>query len=137
MAKLIYIRKDQTIIFDHGDGTATPFECRSDFEEGFNEAGEPHESLPDGEYICAAEEPGVEQGPAYGTFYIRTGDPRGRDIHGGGSSLPDPYAPYQGWRCTYGCLRMQNHDGEQLSRLIIEAGNSVALTVQEEGPCNG
>lgn len=131
MAKMRYIRETQTIIFENDDGTATPFECHSDFEDGYNEAGEPRESLPDGDYICSAEEPGVEQGASYGTFYIRTGDPRGRDIHGGGSSLPEPYAPRQGWLCTYGCLRMQNEDGEELSRLIIAAGNAVSLTVQE------
>ncbi len=49
----------------------------------------------------------------------------------GGSGLPDPYADYQGWIPTYGCLRMQNADGVVLSRMIIDSGNSVVLTVVE------
>ena len=58
--------------------------------------------------------------PSYGPegAYIDTGDPRGRDIHGGGSSLPDPYAPRQGWRPTKGCTRGQNEDIQELNRRI-------------------
>ena len=104
------------------------WECKSDFVEGYNDQGEPRESLPNGVYSGVYAE--LETfGPAYGTFYITTGDYRARDIHGGGSGLPDPYASYQGWVPTYGCLRMQNADGEALSKMIIEAGNSVVLTV--------
>ena len=71
----------------------------------------------------------AEQGAAYGTFYIHTGDSRYRDIHGGGSGLADPFAPYQGWVPTYGCLRMQNADGEEVSRWILDNGNSMLLEV--------
>jgi RHS repeat-associated protein len=54
--------------------------------------------------------------PAYGPpgAYIDTGDPRGRDIHGGGTVLPDPYAPRQGWVRTRGCTRGQNEDVQRL-----------------------
>lgn len=132
MSRILFIRKEQTIIFEHGDGTATPFECRDDFVPGQNEEGQERESLPNGSYIVSAEEPGsTSNGPAYGTFYIETGDPRERDIHGGGSGLADPFAPRQGWVPTYGCLRMQNEDGEALSRMIIDAGNAVPLEVRE------
>lgn len=31
-------------------------------------------------------------------------------IHGGGNKLPDPFADYQGWQCTHGCVKMQNAD---------------------------
>lgn len=130
--ELIYSQNDQRITAKLDSGEIRSWECRNDFEEGCNESGEPHETLPIGEYICSAEPPGIKQEESYGTFYIYTGDSRGRDIHGGGSSLPEPYAPYQGWLCTYGCLRMQNADGEELSQLIIDAGNSVPLIVQEE-----
>ena len=129
--KIIYRRSDQTIIFEHDDGTATPYECRDDFWAGYNEAGQPRESLPAGTYIVSAEEPPAENSVAFGTFYITTGDSRGRDIHGGGSGLDDPFAPRQGWTPTLGCLRMQNEDGEALSRLIIDAGNAVVLEVRE------
>jgi hypothetical protein len=34
----------------------------------------------------------------------------GIGLHGGGSSLPDPYTPYQKLVPTLGCLRMHNYD---------------------------
>ena len=38
----------------------------------------------------------------------------GIGIHGGGSALPHPFAPRQGWAATLGCLRLQNIDNEQI-----------------------
>lgn len=129
--QIVFSRDEQKISAIGYDGNIMgTWECRDEFEEGLNEYGQPRESLPDGIYtdleadVC---QPG-ELEPAFGTFYISTGDERGRDIHGGGSSLPNPYAPYQGWRCTYGCLRMQNADGEELAGMIQEAIQS-GLTV--------
>lgn len=48
--------------------------------------------------------------PAYGPegAQINTGDSRGRWIHGGGSSLADPYAPNQALMPTFGCTRACN-----------------------------
>ena len=129
MVKLIYSRSDQMIIFEHGDGTATPFECRNAHFSGNNDDGQPYESLPLGSYTAHAYEPPAEDSDEYGTFYIATGDPRGRDIHGGGSGLGDPKVARQGWYPTLGCLRMQNEDGEALSMLIIAAGNDIPLEV--------
>ncbi len=57
--------------------------------------------------------------PAFGqNAYIRVRDRRGRDIHGGGSSLPDPFASRQGWRPTMGCTRGQNEDIQALCQEI-------------------
>lgn len=58
--------------------------------------------------------------PAYGPYgtYIDTGDPRGRDIHGGGSGLQSPYSPRQGSCPTQGCTRGQNENLQELSGLI-------------------
>ncbi len=58
----------------------------------------------------------IPKNPSYGhgKTYIDTKEPRRRHIHGGGSSLADPYAPRQGWRPTYGCIRMQNEDIKDL-----------------------
>lgn len=36
----------------------------------------------------------------------------GISLHGGGSGLPNPFAPYQGWVNTHGCVRVQNADLE-------------------------
>jgi len=131
MAKLTYSREQDIITYDSDNGNQYQYECHHDFEEGYNEKGAPRASLPLGTYTASADEPPTDNGPAYGTFYINTDDPRGRVIHGGGSSLPDPYAPRQGWLCTYGCLRMQNEDGEELSRLMIADGNGIELVVEE------
>lgn len=61
-------------------------------------------------------------GPA-GAF-IDTGDPRGRDIHGGGSGVADPFAPEQSWRATDGCTRGKNEDIERLGRAITAFQNA-------------
>jgi len=105
------------------------WECRDAFFEGQNEAGEDRYSLPIGTYTASAETPPCDNGPGYGTFYIETGDSRERDIHGGGSALPEPYADRQGWYPTLGCLRMQNIDGQELSYFMIDDGNEIKLEV--------
>ena len=121
-----FVRSEQLIYYG-----GKIWECRSDFFPGINDAGQERETLPDGHYTCHADEPPAENSAEYGTFYISTGDPRGRDIHGGGSNLDNPLAPCQGWLGTYGCLRMQNEDGEELSRMIIAAGNDIEMEVAE------
>lgn len=57
---------------------------------------------------------------AYGPegAYLDTGDSRGRDIHGGGTSLADPYAARQGWNKTMGCTRGQNEDVQALGQSV-------------------
>lgn len=132
MVKEIQFQRSKQRIFamDENYNVIGDWECRDDFVPGYNEAGDPRGSLPDGVYTnVSAEVTNGAYGAAYGTFYITTHDPRARDIHGGGSGLPNPFAGRQGWVPTYGCLRMQNIDGEELSRMIIAAGNNVVLTV--------
>lgn len=107
------------------------YECRDAFWAGYNENGEERASLPNGTYEHVFAEITSEYGPAYGNAYITTGDYRGRDIHGGGTGLDDPFADYQGWAPTLGCLRMQNCEIVELSAMIIESGNDVVLTVVE------
>jgi hypothetical protein len=73
---------------------------------------------PPGTYIVGRPQHLNPPEPAYGRAFIPLSDgpdqafaKHGRDgigIHGGGSDLPDPFAPYQGWEWTYGCLRLQN-----------------------------
>ncbi|MEI2768664.1 MAG: RHS repeat-associated core domain-containing protein [Nitrosomonas sp.] len=72
-------------------------------------------TTPDANWI-----PKGTQSKAYGPdgSYIDTGDPRGRDIHGGGSRLQDPFAPKQGWVPTMGCTRGQNEDIKRLGEAI-------------------
>ena len=50
----------------------------------------------------------------------KTDDPRYRWIHGGGSGLLDPLAPYQGWYPTHGCTRMPNDDIDDLTGIILD-----------------
>lgn len=133
MAKLHYDGNEQILVYTDNEGNEFSYECHNQFEGGVNEAGEPHESLPNGVYPNAWAEDydtAMQNGASYGSGYIHTGDSRGRDIHGGGSSLPNPYALWQGWLCTYGCLRMQNADVIELSKKMIADGNNVELTVE-------
>ena len=121
---ITFVRAEQRIYYKDKS-----WECRSAFYKTSNNGTEQHEALPDGEYVCVADQPPAENNEAYGRFYISTGDYRGRDIHGGGSNLDDPFADYQGWLPTYGCLRMQNADGIELSEMIIADGNNIPMTV--------
>lgn len=136
---VFYSRDEQKFhLMDNKDGSLVKsWEGRSGFVPGFNEKGEPFESLPLGTYSVTAEvnKEGFKDklgrpDPAYGTFYITTGDPRGRDAHGGGSGLTDPFAPRQGWLDTQGCLRMQNEDGQELSEYIMRQGKANMHVVQ-------
>ncbi len=58
--------------------------------------------------------------PAYGPkgAQINIGDSRGRWIHGGGSSLANPYAPNQRLTPTFGCTRACNVDVQRLGSEI-------------------
>lgn len=128
-----FMRSKQRIYLMNDQGQVVKsWECRSDFFPGVNEQGEPRESLPNGNYWCWAEITYGKYGASYGNFYITTGDLRARDVHGGGAGLPDPYADYQGWLPTYGCLRMQNADGVELSQIIIDNGNNMLLEVVDK-----
>jgi hypothetical protein len=61
---------------------------------------------------------------AYGCWFTPLGDDPAGDmvkhdrsgigVHGGGSDLPDPFAQYQGWEDTFGCLRLQNFHNETI-----------------------
>lgn len=76
---------------------------------------------PPGRYRCGdiyqipEDDPDVN---AYGFYAVDLIDLDGQErdnnragimIHGGGSSLPQPLAPKQGWVVTHGCVRLQNH----------------------------
>jgi hypothetical protein len=128
---ILFSREDQRVYWiDPRTGTViNSWDASSAFEPGVNENGEPRESLPVGTYEATAEITDGKYGPAYGTFYITTGDPRGRDFHGGGSGLEAPYAPYQKLKPTFGCLRGHNADGEELCRLMFGQGGRARLIV--------
>jgi hypothetical protein len=142
--EVYYSHENDTIYWVDSQGKIIKsWKCSDEFVKGYDkETKQPRASLPDGDYTFTAGDVGTDHGISYGTFYIDTGDPRGRDIHGGGSGLSTEktrnedfmnkegaYAPRQGWVKTYGCLRMQNADGEALSRLIIKQGNTVPAHV--------
>lgn len=62
-----------------------------------------------------SEGPHHNNATAYGpNDILRTDDPRGRWLHGGGTGLKDPLAPRQGWKPTMGCTRMENEDIQEL-----------------------
>jgi RHS repeat-associated protein len=67
---------------------------------------------------CLLIAPSRKYGPT--GAYLDTGDSRGRDIHGGGSSLPDPFAPIQPLTPTQGCTRGHNQDLQDLCNKITD-----------------
>lgn len=101
---------------------------------------EPMGDTPPGLYVCGVVYD-THGERAYGPWCIdlidldnqETGNDRaGISAHGGGSALLDPFAPYQGWSNTMGCIRFQNHDIETLAALVKKAahsGNKVYVTV--------
>jgi hypothetical protein len=80
-----------------------------------------------------------EMTPAYGWIIFDLVDLEGREdgnnraglaIHGGGSSLADPYAPYQPLVPTLGCSRWHNKDLEKLDALVSQ-GTTVYVSVYQ------
>ena len=67
---------------------------------------------------CLLIGPSRKYGPT--GAYLDTGDSRGRDIHGGGSSLADPLAPIQPLTPTQGCTRGHNQDLQDLCNKITD-----------------
>lgn len=58
-----------------------------------------------------------------------TGNNRGGiSIHGGGTGLPDPWAPYQMLLPTLGCIRTHNHDLEVTIVPEVEATQKAGHT---------
>lgn len=54
-----------------------------------------------------------------------TGNGRaGISLHGGGSGLPSPFAPKQGWVNTHGCIRVQNAELEQIVSMLKRCESS-------------
>jgi hypothetical protein len=94
-------------------------------------AGEGHWGhCPPGEFLLGVPSP--RHAPAFGEWFIPILDYKGhhamRDfhregigLHGGGSGLPDPYAPEQGFVITEGCVRLQNRDLALLVERVLKA----------------
>ena len=109
-----------------------------------NDRGLPSEHwapCPPGEFLIGAA---VPKGTApFGPFFLPLLDDAnhhvmadnhrsGIGLHGGGSGLPDPLAPRQGWVWTHGCWRLQNQSLLSLVRLVSQchlALGSVRCTV--------
>jgi hypothetical protein len=78
-----------------------------------------------------------EMTPAYGWIVFDLVDKEGREdgngrsglaVHGGGTGLPDPYAPYQELIPTLGCSRWHNEDLLRLDELV-KTGGTVFISV--------
>lgn len=85
--------------------------------------------------------------PAFGRWFIPVLDEKqgagpmarfrrsGIGIHGGGTGLPNPFALFQGWRNTHGCIRLQNRHMEQLVGLMKTAqAKHETVRLQVSGP---
>ena len=129
MAKITLIKPENRLEFLADDGKVTAFECRTDIWPGKNEYGQDRAPLPAGNYTASVALDYAGDDPAFGPGFVNVDRERGRGWHGGGSDLPDPFAPRQGWEATYGCGRLQNEDVLALKEQIIAAGNAVETEV--------
>jgi RHS repeat-associated protein len=109
----------------YGKTTTKAIETRNDIDHS--------KSKPDADRLYSTENiVGVSNrhagDKAYGPAgaFIDTGDPRGADIHGGGSGLHNPFADYQGWVPTTGCTRGQNADVISLGQTITNSQHDPA-----------
>ncbi len=101
----------------NGKLTITQIETRTDVVKGAKPgAGDPYRT-----HNVEGVSNGHAGDPRFGPkgAFIDTGDSRGRDIHGGGSSLgPHAFDPEQPLRPTEGCTRGHNED-------VINLGNAI------------
>lgn len=74
---------------------------------------------------------GAQPDTAYGPSgsYLDNGDTRGRDVHGGGSSLANPLASDQPLTPTLGCTRACNSDVQSFGRMIDNFKNTHGASV--------
>jgi RHS repeat-associated protein len=113
-----------SLVTDIAAGTTT-FDPRPEDPKGapytiktLNRGGSAHTRFTTQDIDCPTIAPDVRYGP--GDAYINTNDARGRDIHGGGTSLGDPgaFAPRQRLTGTRGCTRGHNADIREICRRI-------------------
>jgi RHS repeat-associated protein len=126
-----------TLTIHHGkERTSTTVDSltKPDSKRSLPGAGGPYENLVKG----VNTSPGVADNPKYGPkgAAIDTGDVRGQWAHGGGSSLPDPFAPNQKLTPTLGCTRLHNQDaiklGEQIEQFMKANPASAVISERHE-----
>lgn len=96
-------------------------------------------ACPVGEYTLGTARDNAAHAPeelvAEGPFFVEIKDVNGLwvanhrsdiGVHGGGSGLPDPGKPLQGWVVTLGCWRLQNVD---LRRFVAATAAGDRVTV--------
>lgn len=116
--KLVAYRKDGSVVY------ACPARCFGQHADWTRTNGD----TPPGVYRCGTIYD-TRGEASYGRWCVDLEDLEGQEtgngragisLHGGGSGLANPFAPYQGWQATHGCIRVQNADLERLVSLIRE-----------------
>lgn len=135
MLHLVFNRaSDELKAFALDGSLAWSAPCRNNtVEPGFGHWG----ACPPGEYVLERPQALAPPEVPFGAWFIALDDPHGIwfahddragiGIHGGGSGLPDPFAPQQGWQITEGCFRLQNADLAALVG-ILEGGERFTVT---------
>lgn len=110
------------------------FPCSFNYWDGYNDRGERRTPIANGTYPITNEDENAMEyghfvGAAYGTFWVALDTVRDRGWHG--------YE--QGTRRnidsgTYGCIRSENEDGEEVCRAIEKAiENGIEVTAEVVG----
>ena len=143
--KEIQVNKTKEMVYamDEDSNVIARFPCSKAFVDGENSAGQAFDNAEDGTYEEGSEGDTeimypnnlTEDNIPYGWAYINI-DARGRALHGGGSGLADPFAPYQDALLpTHGCFRMYNADVfwlAQAKKRSEATGIDVVITVVED-----
>ena len=120
LKRLIFDKETSKVYCEDTDGNRyAEFPVSFNYWGGTNEYGQPRTAIPNGTYPISNEDAnamdhGHDQGGAYGTFWVALDRERGRGYHGFGEGRAIDSG-------TYGCIRGNNDDGEQVCRAIDES----------------
>jgi len=131
LKKLIFDKETSKVYCENTDGERyAEFPISFNFWAGVNSEGQERTAIPNGEYPISNENAdaldyGYDMEPAYGRFWVALDRVRGRGFHGYGAGRSIDSG-------TYGCIRGENEDGEEICRAIeksIDNGIEVVAEV--------
>jgi len=135
LKKLIFDKETSKVYCEDTDGERyAEFPISFNFWAGLNSEGQERTAIPNGEYPITNEDSNaleyghdIDDSGAYGTFWVALDRVRGRGYHGYGENRSIDSG-------TYGCIRGENEDGEEICRAIENSiDNGIEVTAEVIG----